>query len=355
MAEYYLTTKDVLDGGCHGKLYVDDPNNPQSAFLYSRGWYGLAGNTTNDTFNQSLKAFLAGADFANDPCRNEPEVMFLYCHPLEWRDQFPILLGASSPIEILRRHYRFRQFPFDWRTRLPDGFVARPIDKDLLENNQLRNIRGVRNWMRECWTGAMDVFYQRGGGVCLLRGDEIVSWCLLVEIAGQSCELGVETTHKYRRLGFGALVTMAAVAACLERGFTVIDWHCNESNGGSWGLAEKSGFGLERKYTYHAYFFDQASYCAAIGELRLQEENYPSAAEWFEKAIATGHAKESVYHNAAEAYAVLGEKDAAIRYLNTAIDKGWDDIDFTQHCANLKELPDLPEWAALLARMPAKS
>ena len=356
LAGWMITVKSALAGERPAQIYVDDLDHPQSALLSALGRDFLAGNPTNSAFNQALKTFLTSPDFIHDPCRNSPEMSTLYYHPAEWRKQFSTVSGTLFPVEVHRRHYVFRQFPFDWKTHLPAGFVARPIDQALLENDQLKNIQGMRNWTRNYWPGdAINTFYQQGGSICLQRGDEIVSWCLVVEIAGQSCELGIETVSAYRRQGFGALAAMAAVAACLERGFTTIDWYCHETNRGSWGVAEKSGFVLGRKYTYFLCYFDQTAYYAGIGETLFDQQNYAAAVEWFAKAIANGNAKNWMYHIIAETYAALGDADSAIRHLNAAIDKGWNDIDFTRHCANFTVLQDLPEWAALLTRMQAKS
>lgn len=269
LADYQIMARGTLHGARPGQIYVDDPTHPQSAFLCARVRHFLAGNPTNRAFNQALADFIASPEFIHDPNRSHPDRLILDCHPAEWREQFAMLFGALLPAEISRRHYRFRQFPWDWRTRLPAGFIARPIDQDLLANDQLKNIQGVRRWAHLNWNQA--------GGVCLQRGDEIASWCLPVAISGNACELGIETVPFYRQQGLGALATMATVDWCLERGLTVIGWHCDASNRASWSVAEKSGFVLERNYTHYLRFFDLAAHYAASGESRRQEENYPAA------------------------------------------------------------------------------
>lgn len=49
----------VLEGYYKGRVFVDDLNNPQSAFLtQGGGWWFLAGDPHNAAFNQALNTAL---------------------------------------------------------------------------------------------------------------------------------------------------------------------------------------------------------------------------------------------------------------------------------------------------------
>jgi len=351
---YNFSLGGVFDGSRAAKVYVDDRQNPQSAFIVSSIWFYLGGNAHNAAFNHALQTLIAGDEFAHDPIHN-PDDANVYCHPDDWREQYPAIFGERPPLEGPNRRYVFRQFPFDWRARLPEGFTVRPIDKTLLENAHLQNLADVKAWVKACWEMCEETYYQQGVGVCLQHGDAIAAWCLTAAIDGNACELGIETAADFRRQGLGTLAAMATVSACLERGFTTIDWHCDDSNAGSWGVAENAGFILERKYLSHDYYYDPLFYLAATGIHYFILQQYREAIVWFQKAIVAGYTETWVYVRAARAYAQLGEKDAAFRNLQTALDKGWQDRQFLKNCADFQSLCDLPEWATILAQLQAEA
>ena len=268
LEEYNFSISGVLNGNYPGRIYVDDVDKPQTAFLYSSFWYFLTGNVNNDKFNQAIKVLIESEDFANDYVRGDKGMMFMAYHPAEWNNQVPSLFGGHPPFEVPRRRHLFEQISFDWRERIPEGFTVRRIDKNLLENDQLANIEGVRHWVNTYWGAAVDVFHQRGVGVCLMRDNQIASWCIMVNVAGKCCELGVETAYDFRQQGLGTIAVAATVELCLDEGFTSIDWHCNIDHLGSLGVAEGAGFVKERDYISFRHFFDLERHVAFAVENR---------------------------------------------------------------------------------------
>jgi len=54
---------------------------------------------------------------------------------------------------------------------------------------------------------------------------------------------------------------------------------------------------------------------------------------------------------AAVAYAALGNNRQAIKYLNEAVDHGWDHVEWTSQVEQFSNLAGTPEWDAVLERM----
>ncbi len=350
LAEYSCTVDGVLDSTRTGKIYVDDTDNPLSAFMYSGEWYYLAGKTDNADFNRALNTLIMSDEFAEDPCRGTDDEVFFTCDSGDWSERFVTICGDRQIIEAPRKRYVFKEAPFDWRERIPDGFTFRPLDKDLLESD-LKNVEEVHEWMKADWANAVDVYKQRGVGMCAIHGDEIASWCFTASIGGNACEMGIETSPDYQRQGLGTLTAVAAADACLQAGFTVIDWNCNKINLGSWGVAEKAGFVLEREYTAYTYIFDAVIHFAVGGNILFRSKQYKKATEWYEKSISAGDASFKIYYIAARSHAANGDSDNAIKHLNAAIDKGWEHLESTKSCEEFNILHGTPEWEAVLTRI----
>ncbi len=350
LAEYSCTVDGVLDGTRTGKIYVDDVQNPLSAFMYSGEWYYLAGKANNADFNRALNTLMMSDDFAKDPCRGSDDGVFLTCDSGDWYGQFVTICGELPIIEAPRKRYVFKEAPFDWRERIPDGFTLRPLDKDLLESD-LKNVEVVHEWMQADWANAVDVYKQRGVGMCAILGDEIASWCFTASIGGNACEMGIETDPNYQRKGLGTLTAVAAADACQKAGFEIIDWNCDAGNLGSWGVAEKAGFVLEREYTAYTYLFDAVIHFGLGGFIFFRAKQYQKAIEWFEKAFAAGDAPARIYHRAALAYATIGDGNNANKHLNAAIDGGWAQLETTKSCEEFNNLHGTPEWETVLTRI----
>ena len=128
----------------------------------------------------------------------------------------------------------------------PAGFELRRIDDGLLVSH-LAHLDEVRGWIDSFWYSPED-FLHTGFGFCALVDDQIASWCLTVFAAGSARELGLATVPAFRGRG---LATRLA-AACVEHALTHDlrpHWHCWADNCPSVGVAEKTGFALEREYT----------------------------------------------------------------------------------------------------------
>lgn len=355
LAEWNFVIDSVLEGIVPGRIYVDDPAAPKSVFFYSAFWYFLAGNPENLAFNQAINRLITGESFANDPCRGDRDMVFLVGHTVGWQEQFPVLFGDQLPTKHMRYRHLFTELPTDWRKHIPEGFTVRQFDQDLLENSQRKNFDGLEHWMRMYWGAPTETFLQQGVGVCLMQNDEIASWCLTVNVAGDCCELGIETAQGYRLQGLGAVTAMATIDQCLRRGYTTIEWHCSDDHMGSRGVARKAGFVKEREYPGFLYMLDPVSHYTFPGDLRLRGRKYQEAVTLYEKAMAIGEVSETVHHNAARAYAMLGNSEKAFGHLTAAINQGWTDLVFTSDCEEFELLRATSEWNAILARQQEQS
>ena len=98
----------------------------------------------------------------------------------------------------------------DWRVSVPSGFSVRQIDADLLATDRLRGIEILRNEIQTGWHSVED-FLHTGFGFCLLRKNEIVTWCTAEYVSDGKCGVGIETAVEHMRRGFATITASAFV------------------------------------------------------------------------------------------------------------------------------------------------
>ena len=340
--EYNLIISAVIEGTSPGRIYVDDVS------------YHLAGRDDNADFNRALGRLVTEIILTRNTIREYEDGIFLDFHPDSWETKLADIFTIRPPIKDKRRIYTCRKLRFDWKDQIPYGYSIHRIDGKLLEKPGLKVPDHVTSWMKTNW-GSLDDFMRKGFGFCTLYGNEMVSWCLADCVSGNQCEVGIRTAENYRRRGLATLTVAATVDYCLSHGFTSIGWHCSEDNIGSWKTAEKVGFEKTRDYVYHYCMFDEAHHLAEMGLFSFRTKQYKKTAECYEKVFAIADDSPNYYyHLAALAWAALGDCDTAIKYLNTAIAKGWTDLNFTKSCEQFSSLHGTQEWQNVLVRLQKK-
>ncbi len=359
--EFQLMSVAVLDDNRSGKVFADDPTNPQTAFIFTpQVWCYLAGNPDNDSFNRALnQAIYAGGIFDKGV-----DVLFLACHPESWEEQLVVALGRQ-PIPMCRRYYVCRELKYDWRANVPDGFSVHRIAEALLNRPGLIIPRPVKDWMEE-W-GSITNFLERGFGFVTIHDDsnKVVSWSLADGISGNTCEIGIFTISAFRRRGLATITTAAVVDYALSNGW-MVGWDCAEDNLNSIRTAEKVGFEKERNHIKYYVLLKEADHAAEgrmhkrraasalaqKGEDAFRARRYQEAADFYEWVFTLqDNSEPSHRHLAARAWAALGDRDQAFEYLNAAADGGWDYVYHTRVCKEFKYLRSTPEWAAVLERI----
>ena len=367
--QYNLAIFSVIEGNTPGSVYVDDVADPKTAFVWDKsrdsGFY-LEGYERNAGFNAALNRLIVERLYPE--ARTLPGVLDFTLHyfPETWEDQFGAVLRDTNPMKNWRKFYAFRQLKVDWRSMVPPGFVLRSVDGGLLARTGLRNADRLAHWAQDSWS-SVDDFLARGLGFCLVHGDGVASWCMADYASGDRCEIGIHTDERYRRRGFATLTAAATVEHGISSRMPHVGWHCWGTNLASAATAEKVGFEKALDYpVYHAWFnaFDN---CLVHGGYDLGRKRFRQSAEWYERAFQMADASEKAaleshwfsdagdkagcYYNAARAWALAGESEAAIRNLNRAIDSGWTDAEHLRTDEDLESLHGTQSWEDLMERL----
>ncbi len=356
---YNLIISAVLDGGSPGRVWVDDPDDPRAAFLWgAEGWYldGAASAAFAQALNHLIMTEIKQAVLD----AGQAEFFLGYESPAWAAQEAAIFAGAPSILRNPRRHYVCRALAVDWRAMLPEGYEVARIDSALLARPGLDVPEHVWSWMDANW-GGPEVFFARGFGFATIHNNAIVSWSLADCVSRGQAEIGIQTRPDYRRRGLATITAAAAIEYALGSELEAVGWHCNEINRGSIGVAEKAGFELERRYTHHYFYFDEANHLAEQGWIAFRAGNYRETIACYEQVFPRwdcerfGPPPDYLYILAARAWAALGDSGRALDYLGSAVDAGWDDAEDTRAIPEFAALHGAPGWAALLARMEEKA
>ena len=201
----------------------------------------------------------------------------------------------------------------------------------------------------------VQAFLDKSFGYILVHDNELAGWCLSEYNGVDQCEIGIAVFDVHQRKGLATKMAAAFIEMAQTHGIKRIGWHAWKSNIASCQLAKKLGFEQEVEYAVFFAYFDEMFNLAVNGHFCYMREQYQDAINWFERAFVAGDAAAWMYYKAAQAAAILGKDDDCFGYLNTAIDKGWDNIEHTRNCDDFKHLRDTPKWETMLINIQEQS
>ena len=334
--KHNLSPAAVVDGVCPGRVWVDRSNSPRTALIDTPEGHYLAGERPTGDAAASLKQLVTETIYARG--RDDDWWYFCLHYPdQDWREAVAGLLGGTYPVWDYQQYFVLDRLRPEWREKLPEGFVVRRVDGDLLGDDDLANVNRLRSYATSNF-GSLPSFLANGFGFCTVYGKEIASWCMADCVSGDRCEIGIHTIEQHRRRGLAACTVAATIEHCLSRGLTHIGWHCWSNNLASAATARAAGFVKVLDHPgVHAWF----NHCDGLlvdGNLHLLRRQYAEAAERYTKAFAklssaapdappsrilsdpTDHAR--YQYKAACAYALAGDRGAAGEHLEAASEVG---------------------------------
>jgi|WetSurMetagenome_2_1015567.scaffolds.fasta_scaffold80713_2 RimJ/RimL family protein N-acetyltransferase len=340
---YHLAIYGILDGSVPARVFVDHPASPKSAFVWAKHLF-LAGSGENQAFNRSVAELLEKEIY---PQARRPGLSVFY-DPKGWSRGLAVILKDKYPVPVQREYYVLKQaLNKDWRSELPSDFQMKDVNKELLTKTSLSGLEDLKEELcseRE----SIEDFLEKSFGVCLTHEDHLVGWCLSEYNTSSSCEVGIATAEMYRRRGFATLMTCAFIEKAREHGVTNIGWHCFADNLPSVRTAIKAGFMKAKDYPALFIWIRRADAFADHGNLEYARGNFPSALEWYGRAMEEGEVWNWVYFRAGCSAAQLGEIENAFQLLNKAVEKRFKDRDAFEKSSDLDMLRNLEDWKALM-------
>jgi RimJ/RimL family protein N-acetyltransferase len=346
----HLAVQALLAGDSAGEIYLDDREEPRTVFARTMRRYFLAGSYENINFNQSLQHYLDQQVFPAG-LENSDDGFTFFFSPSGWESQIiEQLLPGRYPLVQQRAYFRCRRLVHDWREFLPDGYRLVEVDQKLLENEHLDNYVGLVEEIHSECKSVLQFLHDRFG-FCLLKGDQIITWCLSEYNSGGRCEIGIATLPGYRRKGLAKAATLALVEKALRSGYHEVGWHCYASNVGSIATAQSAGFEKICLYPTLNVSYEKAIAFSLIANQAVEKQAYQQALEWFQKAMDEPATPGWIYWNAAVVCAYLDQENLAFQYLHQAIDLGFNDVDIFKTSQHFFKWHQTEAWESLINQL----
>lgn len=349
--EIHLPLQAILAGNVDAPIYVDNPLRPQTALTWTGHRFYVAGAPGNSDFvADARKIFLE--QYVMQAWKAGFESYILHYPSPKWELILGLMLNQKYPIKSVRSYYALKANRVDWKSALPADFHVRTVDANLLAE-KWQNPEFLTEEMRSERVSVAD-FLAKSFGVCLTHQDEIVGWCLSEYNTGHRCEVGIATHEDYQLRGFATLLASAFIDLARTRDVAKIGWHCSAANQGSAATALKAGFEKVEDYPVFIGWFDDAVNLSANGYFAHGRGDYAEALAFYEKAIALGEVPDRAFWGAACDAALLGQQEKALKYLEEAVQRGFDDLDQLLNSKYLSSLHETAGWQALIKRLEAK-
>jgi RimJ/RimL family protein N-acetyltransferase len=345
--DMHLPLQAILAGNVIAPIYVDNPINPQVAMTWTGHRIYLAGTPGNtELIRAARKIFLE--NFSMSAWNEGIDSYFLGYPTPKWEPFVQSMLQQKYPIKNNRLYFS-RSAGREEPVNLPEGFSISFVDRDFLAKSW-SNLDYLTDEMVSERVSVED-FLDKSFGVCLTNNDLIVGWCLSEYNTGHRCEIGISVHPDFRLRGFAVLLTKAFINQARTLEYAKFGWHCHAGNVGSAATALKAGFEKISDYPVYMGWFDDVINIANNGYFAHGRGEFTEALDFYEKAFSLGDAPDWAFWGAACDAAMIGEVDKAFKYLDMAIDHGFDDPDQIMGSKYLQNLHDKEGWSVILKRV----
>jgi RimJ/RimL family protein N-acetyltransferase len=348
---HHLVVESILAGLTPGRMFVDDVIAPRTAVAWFQRRLFLAGEWTQTAVNHALHHLITTVYYPELAAIGPRWTAFTLVYTPGWQDVMDVVLAGKHPLAGQRLCYHLHPAGQDWQPSLPPGFALRPVDAALLADAAIQNLDYVTDEMVSERPSVPD-FLAKSFGACIVHQGQIVGWCMSEYNVGSRCELGIETDDAYQRRGLARATATAVIREAVARGLTEIGWICEADNLPSIATAEHLGFELHQADPTFYAFIDPAINLGVNGNVYFGQQRYDEALVWYNRALALEDVPIWLIWNAACAHARLGDQPNAFATLHRALDAGFDDRHRLETSDHLQALRGVPEWTAVLARLP---
>ena len=242
----YSRASAVIHLNRDGEIYADQDRDPGLVFVNTTNFSYIDGDISKLTASSDFKTAFEGV-YLKDKATNK-RVIKIVTPDEEWVPAVKDMVKDKSPYIMPYLAYQCDKMTYDWKSRLPKGFKMVKFDSELIDNSPDEKIQDAKGLIERCYWNSREKFFEHSGGVCLMKGDTIVSYSFMFYNRGDdSYELSIVTDKDHRLKGFGAITTAACAEVALSRAGTV-RWICKARNQGSFKTAEKVGFKLAKAH-----------------------------------------------------------------------------------------------------------
>jgi RimJ/RimL family protein N-acetyltransferase len=237
---HHLALQAIIDGNLPDTaIYVDNVDNPQTALTWAVRRVYLAGDAQNLAVHTAIRELL-GSVYYQQAKTAGWEVYILF-YDENWHAMIDSLFADKRLYALEQLSFTHQALPSDLDLTLPDEIRLQVIDRDFLQQTHLQNLDAVREEMTS-ERNSIEDFLAHSFGVCLVKGDEIIGWCMSEYNHDGKCEVGIEVVEVYQRQGLGKKLAANFIRYAASQHIKRIGWHCRANNPASIALAQALGF-----------------------------------------------------------------------------------------------------------------
>lgn len=248
-----LEIESVAEGYSPGWIFVDDPAEPKTAMVWSRGIEGFyfLGDAENPAFTEHINRFIDEEIFPRAKALGLQHFEFSGTAQA-WDERFERIFKDRNPKkskQFVYRHRNLHDRSLEPET-LEKGYSLKKITEELLTSDQY-NSQLVKETILDWWESTED-FFKYGAGFAIFHNNTAVCVCSTSFRNDQSMESHIITSKNHRKKGLATAAVSGFLNYCKEQNY-IPYWDCMEENHGSRALAEKLGY--TREFEYYLYKF----------------------------------------------------------------------------------------------------
>ncbi|WP_442600745.1 GNAT family N-acetyltransferase [Paenibacillus sp. KN14-4R] len=248
--------KAIVAGINPGRIFVDNIDKPRSAVIWQGNLDGFifVGDSKSASFNKEIKQYIEKVII---PQAKELGMRWFECisdHP-SWYLTFEEEIFNGRNLETWNQ-FVYTLSPIEYESvRVPEidrEYTVQKITIDMLNANNINNLKLVETKIMEFWGSAND-FFENGMGYCILHDNHIVSVCMTGFRYKNIHGIDIETIGSYQGKKLAQNAVHSFVENCFINGF-IPYWDCMEVNYPSNAVAKRIGF--KKEFSYKGYEFE---------------------------------------------------------------------------------------------------
>lgn len=251
-----IEIKAVVELNNPGWVFVDNPKEPKTALVWSKGIEGFyfVGDENNPEFNDYINDYI---DIIIRPRAKKLRLNWFECRGIspKWEDVIKIIFQKRKLYKSYQYVYRFKDFQLNFLDTRPlnNNYDIRRIDRKLIES-EFDNKDFLLSEIQLFWSSVED-FLQNGIGFCIVDGKSIVSRCISSFVYEDIHAIGIETLKEHRKKGLAQRAVVELLRSLKAKGYESY-WDCMKTNIASSSLAESVGFSKAFEYALYEFSFE---------------------------------------------------------------------------------------------------
>lgn len=194
--------ESIIEGNTPGEIYVNSLEEPELYVIFDGGNFVLyiGGESAAQEEYKKCVSYIRG-NILTESLKEEFHEWILISFTSDiWKNELLQGLNGLRIEKDKRVLYRYDIDKIDDRKIASLSCEIKPIDEEILKNDNLENIEDLKEEINGMW-GDLQGFIENGFGYCALDGEKLISWCTGEFFSKDYCGIGIFTVEEERKKG----------------------------------------------------------------------------------------------------------------------------------------------------------